>query len=291
MELKVKGHSGCQIKIVNDGNNLFIYKSTEDISYVDRLRKQAEKQLNAGKKIYQHIRVPEIYSIDGNKKLGKLTVKMEYVFNQNFVDYFEDAGFEQISYFIRALKIFINSEIESSPVKEVSTSLLIDKFNDIYHKVSANTLLNDDDDIKYIMQRSHECFRVLPSKITIPVGCCHGDLTLSNILFNGNNYYLIDFLDSFIESPIMDLVKIRQDTCYGWSQLMYKQKFDQIRLNIIQKKIDKAINDYYTIGEGKNDWYVTYYKEFQIMNFLRILQYAKEQKVVDYLKIVLKSML
>lgn len=37
MEIQVKGHSGCQIDIVNDGNNLYIYKSTHDPKYINRL--------------------------------------------------------------------------------------------------------------------------------------------------------------------------------------------------------------------------------------------------------------
>ena len=63
------------------------------------------------------------------------------------------------------------------------------------------------------MDASQRVFDAL-SDMLIPVGTCHGDLTFSNILFNGNNYYLIDFLDSFIESPLLDIVKLRQDTAW-----------------------------------------------------------------------------
>lgn len=42
MEIQVKGHSGCQIDIVNDGNNLYIYKSTHDPKYINRLYLQAK---------------------------------------------------------------------------------------------------------------------------------------------------------------------------------------------------------------------------------------------------------
>jgi thiamine kinase-like enzyme len=65
----------------------------------------------------------------------------------------------------------------------------------------------------------------------IPVGICHGDLTLSNILFRGHVaptphtpdeelrrramassggewVILIDFLDNFVESPLADLAKV-----------------------------------------------------------------------------------
>lgn len=93
--------------------------------------------------------------------------------------------------------------------------------------------------------------------------------------FNGNNYYLIDFLDSFIESPIMDMVKLRQDTAYLWSPLMYTGSYDKTRLNIICNKVDSELDCCFK----KYEWYRKYYHIFQLLNFLRILQYAHEEKL------------
>ena len=138
-----------------------------------------------------------------------------------------------------------------------------------------------------LLERCREVFEHLPAEIAIPMGKCHGDLTFSNILFNGNNYYLIDFLDSFIESPLLDLVKIRQDSQYEWSRLMYEEDVDLVRLSIISDKIDKEIDGYYS----QYEWYRKYYHVFQLMNFLRILQYAKKEKVIKYLTNVINSML
>lgn len=49
MEIEIRGHSGCQIDIVNGGDSLFINKSTRDKNYIPRLYKQALKQCNAYK--------------------------------------------------------------------------------------------------------------------------------------------------------------------------------------------------------------------------------------------------
>lgn len=285
MKIQVKGHSGCQIDIVNDGNNLFISKSTHDPKYVARLYLQAQKQQQAGRNIYQHIRIPKIFDVD--KAEDHLAIKMEYVYSKNYIDYFEDAGFDNISYFIKALKIFIDSEIENSPIQQVDTDIIKNKFEDVCIKCKSNVHTKEDEEIATLLENCSRVFYKLPSHIEMPVGQCHGDLTFSNILFNGNNYYLIDFLDSFIESPLLDLVKIRQDSKYEWSRLMYEGYVDQVRLGIISRKIDQEIDNYY----GKYDWYKAYYSVFQLMNFLRILQYAKEGKVIDYLKNVLNSML
>lgn len=285
MEIEVKGHSGCNIEIVNNGKDLFINKSTNNIEYTPRLLKQAKKQQDASKTTYQHIRIPEIMEISQSD--NGLNVKMEYIYSKNFIDYFEDAGFDQIEYFVRALKIFINSEIAESYLKEIEKQCLIDKFLDVTQKVAQNEHINTDYDVSEILRKSAIVFQELDNTIQIPIGICHGDLTFSNILFNGNNYYLIDFLDSFIETPLMDLVKIRQDSCYAWSLLMYSKKFDGVRMAIISKKIDLEIDNYYK----QYEWYRKYYQIFQLMNFLRILQYAKEPQVIKYLKDTLKSML
>ena len=285
MEIEIRGHSGCQIDIVNGGDSLFINKSTRDKNYIPRLYKQALKQCNASKIAYQHIRVPKIYGIERMDEY--LNIKMEYIYSKKYVDYFEDAGFDHISYFIKALKIFIDSEIENSKMTPINKNVVINKYNDVCDKVAKNDFISKDTDIKIILEKSSIVFNELDEEINIPVGQCHGDLTFSNILFNGNNYYLIDFLDSFLESPLLDLVKIRQDSNYGWSQLMYGHDFDSVRMRIISDKIDKEIDIYYS----NYDWYNKYYSTFQLMNFLRVIQYAKEERTVAFLKNVLNSIL
>lgn len=288
MEIEVKGHSGCSVNILSTGggSTLLIDKSTEDKSYFTRLLLQAKKQQKAGEQEYQHIRIPKIERIVQDER--HVSIIMEYVYSRNFIEYFEAAGFEQISYFIKALQLFVDREIKASPIKKVDSKIILDKLSSVEEKVNANPMLQDDE-ISHLMEEAHKEFysTMRQDSIDIPVGLCHGDLTFSNILFNGNNYYLIDFLDSFIESPLMDIVKIRQDSAYGWSQLMYVNNYDRIRLKLICSKIDKEIDAYY----HKYDWYRNYYKIMQLMNFLRVLQYAKEKKVIDYLKKVIGGIL
>lgn len=280
MKIEVKGHSGCNIDIVREDNDLFIYKSTKDKMYIPRLIRQAEKQQKAAIVEYQHVRVPHIYAIDQDK--GHASIKMEYVYSRNFIEYFETAGFEQIDYFIKALTLFVEKELQTSQVQEVPSAVTMEKFLDVERKVAANVLIKDDKEITSIMTQAKTIFKKLcrQQHIAIPMGVCHGDLTFSNILFNGTNYYLIDFLDSFMESPLMDIVKIRQDSHHLWSQLMYVKPYDKLRLKIICEKIDTEIDRHFS----RYEWYRKYYQEYQLLNLLRILQYAKEEKVVDYLK-------
>ncbi len=283
MKLDIQGHSGCDIVIVHEDNDLFIHKSTHDPGYVPRLVNQANKQIAASKIEYQNIRVPKVFDVE--KSDSSATIKMEYIYSRNYIEHFEQAGFEQIKYLIGAIKYFIDLEINNSQMQTVPSRILTDKMADVARKVEKNNHLKDDAEAQDLVRQSSEVMNSVGDMV-MPVGMCHGDLTFSNILFNGNNYYLIDFLDSFIESPLLDIVKIRQDTAYLWSTLMYNKPFDKVRLSIISEKIDTAIDEYFT---GKYQWYKEYYMPLQLMNFLRILQYGHDDKVIAYLKRVISS--
>lgn len=285
MKLDIQGHSGCEIVIVHEDNDLFIHKSTHDSGYVPRLVNQANKQIAASKIEYQNIRVPKVFEVEQNDTSA--TIKMEYIYSRNYVEHFEQAGFEQIKYLIGAIKYFIDLEINNSRMETVPSHILTDKMADVARKVEKNVHLKDDAEAQELVRRSSAVMDKVGNMV-LPVGMCHGDLTFSNILFNGNNYYLIDFLDSFIESPLLDIVKIRQDTSYLWSTLMYNKPFDKVRLSIISEKIDVAIDEYFS---GRYQWYRDYYMPLQLMNFLRILQYGHDDKVISYLKKVISSQL
>ena len=58
----------------------------------------------------------------------------------------------------------------------------------------------------------------LNNDIAIPIGTCHGDLTLQNMLVDPVNRELcvFDFLDCFVESPLQDIAKLLQDCRHQW---------------------------------------------------------------------------
>lgn len=283
MELDIKGHSGCSIRIINCNGDLFIEKSTNDINYFNRLIKQAKKQINAEKLCIQEFCVPQVKQVI--EKQNSVSIIMDYVYSQNYIEYFENSNLENLNHFTNALIAYIDSEINNCTFQLIETRIIIDKINSINDTCKKNNFLNTNVEVLKIIDDT--CFKIIKNcnNIKLPIGNCHGDLTFSNILFSGRKYYLIDFLDSFIESPLIDIVKIRQDTAYGWSNLMYLKSFDKIRFDIITKKIDSAIDSYYS----KHEWYNNYYLLFQLINFLRIIQYANDLNVINYLKEIIKK--
>ena len=281
--IEVEGHSGCFIDIKKENGNLVIDKYTKDEKYIKRLKSQFDKQIVASKKnITKNIIVPHILKIDKSWP-GEYHGIMEYVYGKNFVSFFEYADKKMIDDFIKTIIEFIRNEIENSICStEYATNELYDK----WQSVKKNMIELYKKDSKYSADMSKIvkiCDDIFTKDMTIKnfyVGRCHGDLTFSNIIFRNNEYALIDFLDSFIESPIMDIVKLRQDTKYKWSTLMYNSKdYDKTRYDMICKYIDEKLDDEFK----KYDFYKESYKIFQLMNFLRIIQYAKKDEVTEYL--------
>ena len=281
MKIEVIGNSGCKVKVVREDTRLFVLKSTEDLKYLVRLALQAEKQKTVSSIAVPNIIIPKVYEILRTDE--KTEIRMDYVYSQNYIDYFENAGVHEIDAFVEAMIAFVEQEIKVSPISECSDDVLMAKFEDVASKVSKRP--DCDDELKSLLNKAR--MRVeKEGMVRIPIGVCHGDLTFSNILFCGQQYCLIDFLDSFIESPLQDIVKLRQDSYFLWSCLMYQEPYDALRLKLISEYVDKRLDEHFS----QYDWYKEHYEVLQLMNMLRILPYAKEEKIVDYLKRVINTL-
>ena len=205
---------------------------------------------------------------------------MDYVYSKNFIDYFESVSKQDVDNLIEKLTAYINKEFEHSIYKEIGTKIFIEKIESIFLKCNSDEYSELKKDILRV-------FENIKDLIVFPVGMCHGDLTFSNILFASNGIYFIDYLDSFIETPLQDIVKLRQDTKYGWSCLKTDRKFDNIRMKMILKYIDDKIDNHFQ----ENYYYKKWYDIMQLMNILRILPYAKEEKVKNFVISTLNEIL
>lgn len=286
MKIDIQGHSGCDINVVYKDNEIRVIKKSNKKSYLNRLVKQAEKQVSFYNDSSNEniLRAPIIYNI--NKTESSVEVEMEYIYSLNFIDFFEKANFKQIHHNIELIKQFIDKNIEFSKYHPLDIALFLDKYKDVKQNIFNNDHLKGNIQLETILKSIDKIFSNTNS-IQIPYGYCHGDLTFSNILFNGDGNYLIDFLDSFIESPLIDIVKLRQDTCFRWSLQMYHGTYDKARLSILFDYIDNELDSYLK----KYDWYTNGYTIFQIMNLIRVIQYANNKRTIDFLINALQCLL
>lgn len=278
-ELKIKGHSGCSLNIIEGDNGILLVEKGCKESYIPRLKKQQEKQNDTYNKIksgiYKNINVPESKWCD-NKIL------MNYVNSKSFIEYFERAAITDIKQTISIIIDYIESELAQSENTEIKQDIFINKLSSILDTCIKNELVDNSKAEHYIQTAKEKILSY--DSIVLPVGTCHGDLTFSNILFTDNGMHLIDFLDSFIETPLQDIVKVRQDTCYEWSTLMTTHEYNKVHIKMILEYIDNIIHEHF----NKYDFY-KYYNVLQYINILRILPYVKEDNVYDRVCKILNS--
>jgi hypothetical protein len=256
------GISGSDIRIV--GNSLL--KRSNNI---ERFKKQIEKQSNFRECFY--FKTPKIlnYSFEAEY----LLCEMEYVQGLDCVSFFYLSDKPTIDNFCNNIIKFIENNIENSKNEFIDKDIFFKKINSI----NINNRLKNDI-VCYLSNIKNDSF-------LIPIGHYHGDLTFTNMIFQTENIYLIDFLNCFVDTPLQDIVKIRQETNFFWSILEHKSKynfeFNYNKICISYSYIDEKINQWFS----KYLWYNKYYNLMQIFNLARILPYNKdptiEQKIIS----------
>ena len=242
--LKLKGNSLYDLA-VRDSLNPMVTKSAFD--YDERLLKSAYKQASFKS---NYFKVPTITFIDESKT--RTLFEMNFIQGNSFVEFFLNASKRDLDKLIESLKGYFSETIKEERVFQ------IEKFHSKLDKMGES---------------GYAHFIPNVGGIKMYVGECHGDMTFSNMMFN-DNFYLIDFLDSYIESPTMDLIKLRQDTHLFYSLNMMKQS------NVDRTKIKTGLNYI-------DEWLVAtynmeHYKALQTINLLRIKPYS-DKPLLKYL--------
>lgn len=238
MDFKVKGHSKYTLTLHND---LVIKSSSEND---DRLVVSATKQ-----KLFKSnfFKTPKVIDISNS------SFSMEYINGESFSQFFTRATKRDLDNLIYKIDGYLQERIIGEI--EISTELLKDKVLSI--------------------PNGNEFVSILDNKkiVKVKVGIAHGDMTLSNMIF-AEDIYLIDFLDSYIESPTMDIIKLRQDTHLYWSLNMVDKVIDLTKIKLGLQYIDNWLVNNYPIQN---------YEIFQIINLLRIYPYTNDDKIKLYL--------
>lgn len=110
-----------------------------------------------------------------------------------------------------SLSTLLYAELNDSREELISLSLFRSKLD----AVAKST---DDGDLRALVVHASDQLASLPAQLPFPIGSCHGDLTLSNVILDPvAGVTLIDFLDTYLETPLQDVAKLKQDFVYGWS--------------------------------------------------------------------------
>lgn len=259
----LKGHSGCKIELIHNGKDIIVRKTSGSIDYNIRLKKQCVKQ-----KIFslQNIRTPKIYNYGKNEE-NLFYFDMEFVSGKTFAEYLPQLSTSEIKNYVEC--IFDN--IFMQPIEKFfpASNAFMNKINILEANLTNQKNLSEAFELlkKYDWSLINKSF-------------CHGDLTLENILITyDKKIYLIDFLDSFYNSWMIDIAKILQDVDLKWSYRNEKLTTNHaLRLEIAKMTlIDKILN----MKNGQEILSSIYH--ILLLNIIRIYPYTKDEVTFLYL--------
>ncbi len=184
--ITLSGHSGCKIELIGD----VVRKTSPSLDYNPRLRSQIEKQDEFENEIFSS---PKILK-KGFNTSGLFYSDMEFIPGRKASEFLTSATFSETQWLFEKIESFIVSNY-SDNVSDCK-QIIMDKCQQLPN-FPLGSLENLD--------------------LNIETGYCHGDLTLENMIIHNSEIFLIDFLDSYLDSPIIDASKLLQDGFFGWS--------------------------------------------------------------------------
>lgn len=256
------GRSGCKFYL--DEDQIILRKISSGTQYNDRLRSQYQKQCKF-KDVY-NFSTPTPYEFSASEDLHYFD--MRYVYGKTFNSFCSDSNVDQVLNFIDSLESFLEHSMNQSVLTDINFEKLQQKIKTI------SSLLGKQFDtyVKFLLNKPIE---------KLLIGRNHGDLTMSNIIF-ADRYYLIDFLDNPYETPLNDLVKVKQDSEHRFYLNLIERVDNKSKLclNFIDTKLNsKFFNE---VQSHEFLW-------LSVFNLLRVLPYLKNQQEIDSITRSLKK--
>lgn len=254
----LQGHSGCKLELYENENLLKVRKSSPDLAYNVRLKDQAEKQRKFENLL---IKVPLVLSEGYDDQI--YWFEMQYIHGQKLSEWLMKNPFEKTRGIINQIGLSIAEKLNSETIpienSKIQAKLLSLQKNEVINRLGLIDKLN------HKLQELH-----------IPSGYCHGDLTLENIIIDkDDNIYFIDFLDSFINSPLLDVAKLYQDFYFLWSFRNNNSALSKIKVEYLEKFWSHQFPIFETFREEINFLY--------ILNLLRIIPYSHSAQLTNKL--------
>jgi Phosphotransferase enzyme family len=202
------------------------------------------------------IRSPVVYGCGTENNLFFFT--MEYIHGVSFSTFISRNTIREIDPHIEQLIAFLRANIGDA------TTDLGSRISEKLSVISATSPIPIEPYLRYCLAFDWSA---------IPIGYCHGDLTCENILVRDTQLYLIDFLDSFADTPYLDASKLLQDILVMWSW-----RFDE------RRPVIKNMRMYAMLLAGLESWEMEIVRRLLILNLLRFLPYAKAPRDVLFVR-------
>lgn len=251
------GYSGDKLEVVLRGNSLYVRKHFGD---KNRARESIFKQ-NSFERIasgrYQLLAVPILGFFETE---CQISIDMPYISGEVGSDLTLSGYIDVPRALQKLLGMYISANLDKSQTKVMNADPGLKKIEEIKNRV-------DDKWNKYLDKgRSYFMKYISGQDAFYPRGTCHGDLTLSNIMYENGSFFLIDFIPSTYESILTDIAKIEQDFTYGWSS-RYREKVLAADIMLFSKSATPEVINLVKTNNKVSS------KAITILNWLRITPY------------------
>jgi len=252
---KLVGHSGCYLHLTKEN---LVVKTSSNYNYNERLELQAKKQEEFEDKWLKtpNVKSKQYYS-------GFFSFTMTYIPGNTMALRLLTRPFPESLQFIDKVIYFLNSNLNKTKGYE-NKQLILNKLDSIRSNFSIPEPISN-----WIIEELENA--------EIPSGYCHGDFTLENMIVYDKEIYLLDFLDSYIESPLQDISKLFQDIYGLWSF----RNMDNLNFLVVIRL--KMIKEYLIKNLNISNEILKTIDILAVMNFLRIIPYTKDQNLIRQL--------
>lgn len=267
----LNGHSGCGLNLYKQEEILFLRKDSGNPEYNRRLKKQFIKQ---NKFSLLGIKTPKVFNY--GQENGLFYFDMEFLNGVTLAEYMANIKIKEINSLISLL--FKSLPVQTSIKNADADTIFKKKISQIKKQLRPS----DTEALQAVKILENFDFS------NVPYSYCCGDLTLENIMLDDNKQiYLIDFLDSFYNSWMIDIAKLLQDLELHWSYRHQNIDFNlAMRLAVAKEALLENIAEY---GNAHKNIITIYH--ILLLNMLRIIPYAKDNKTHDFLKSALNKIM
>lgn len=207
------GNSNAKLALDVVGDDLGVNKYIS--KYTERDLQSVQKQKNFQNT--QEILAVPIKQVVCDKKTLRLS--MPYVTGIVGSDYAILSDKTVKDSLIRIINGYLTNLEKNSEKQLLLKSTILSKLSELQINIKSNGALTKQSKVLSLNLITDLRKQLKDNQIYYPASICHGDLTLSNMIFDQTRQklYLIDFLEVFLNSFIIDYVKLKQDLVYGWS--------------------------------------------------------------------------
>ena len=267
------GYSGDPLRVLRDGKDSLISKQIQGLSRAETaIKKQlAFNSIQDGENVLKAV---PIYHQESHQE--SRTITMPYIHGESGPEIVLSGKTEVPGALNRLLSMYISRSLAASRILRFDSQPLFLKLLSIKQK-------SDSYWAPYILELESRV-KTEQTELFLPIGPCHGDLTLSNIILTGNSFYLIDFIPSTYESILSDMAKINQDLLYCWStRLCDKTSINNSRIF--------SNHAYPGILRMTASTYKKVFSYIEILNWMRIIPYISDDTTSKHVDLVLNRLL